>query len=69
MLSLRSASVILLLLCVACKQQDRWEHTFLTEEGARNVAAICVDQYWQHNDEKQFEQCMIKFGFVPKRSR
>lgn len=69
MLSFRASCVIALLCLMGCKQQDRWEHTFLTEEGARNVAAICVDQYWQHNDEKQFEQCMIKFGFVPKRNR
>lgn len=69
MLSLRSASVILLLLCAACKPERQWEHTFLTEEGARNVAAICVDQYLQNNDDQQFNECMIKFGFVPKRSR
>lgn len=69
MLSFRATCLILLLCVVGCKQQDKWEHTFLTEEGARNVAAICVDQYLQNNDDQQFNECMIKFGFIPKRSR
>lgn len=69
MLAFRAVCLIAMLCIVGCKQQSQWEHTFLTEEGARNVAAICVDQYIQNNDDQQFNECMIKFGFVPKRSR
>ena len=69
MLSFRATCVIALLCLMGCKQQNRWEHTFLTEEGAKNIEAICVDQYLQNNNDQQFNECMIKFGFIPKRSR
>lgn len=69
MLAFRAACLITILCIVGCKQQSQWEHSFLTEEGAQNVAAICVDDYLRHDDQQRFEQCMVKFGFIPKRSR